>query len=135
MAPHFVLAWSVFYAARAVRRDVDTSDSDMRIRATGTINGLEVAQDKTLFFKKGDDGGGNGVDIDARGHNKTCVFNFFQCGGTWLSRPWGKLGYPTKCCDPSHECFKFSKEWSVCQPPKSAKPGEPYDDKCAPHGG
>eukprot|EP00928_Gymnodinium_smaydae_P016614 TRINITY_DN1625_c0_g1_i3.p1 TRINITY_DN1625_c0_g1~~TRINITY_DN1625_c0_g1_i3.p1 ORF type:complete len:119 (+),score=2.18 TRINITY_DN1625_c0_g1_i3:63-419(+) len=52
MVPHFVLAISVYYAANALRRDVETDrGSDMQVRATGTVNGSDVAHDQSLSSK------------------------------------------------------------------------------------
>eukprot|EP00928_Gymnodinium_smaydae_P016613 TRINITY_DN1625_c0_g1_i2.p2 TRINITY_DN1625_c0_g1~~TRINITY_DN1625_c0_g1_i2.p2 ORF type:complete len:184 (+),score=4.47 TRINITY_DN1625_c0_g1_i2:63-614(+) len=143
MVPHFVLAISVYYAANALRRDVETDrGSDMQVRATGTINGSEVAHDQSLFFKKG-----NGVKSPGISDDETCIMKNWQCGGKYDSKPWSKITfvsslpggstvrYPTKCCDASQECFKVSNDWSICQPPKSPKEGEEYNDQCAPHGG
>eukprot|EP00928_Gymnodinium_smaydae_P016615 TRINITY_DN1625_c0_g1_i4.p1 TRINITY_DN1625_c0_g1~~TRINITY_DN1625_c0_g1_i4.p1 ORF type:complete len:191 (+),score=12.84 TRINITY_DN1625_c0_g1_i4:63-635(+) len=141
MVPHFVLAISVYYAANALRRDVETDrGSDMQVRATGTVNGSDVAHDQSLSSKGRLSNPSPGINA-----KEMCIMKNWQCGGKYMSFQWSKLklprgligsaAYPTKCCDASQECFKVSNDWSICQPPKSPKEGEEYNDQCAPHGG
>eukprot|EP00928_Gymnodinium_smaydae_P078161 TRINITY_DN6185_c0_g1_i3.p1 TRINITY_DN6185_c0_g1~~TRINITY_DN6185_c0_g1_i3.p1 ORF type:complete len:185 (+),score=17.73 TRINITY_DN6185_c0_g1_i3:71-556(+) len=127
MAPNYLLALNILYAANAVRRDSGTDEADMQVRATETMNGTAMAHDKSLFFKEG---GVKEGFAHAVGHNSTCVYNWRQCGGkVGGGKPWSA---PTTCCDSSQTCVWRSDWWSGCEIEYTPNSGEPYNKDCAP---